>query len=78
MSQYTERYTQYARLSGRTPDEQAAHDDKLGVGRNTDFIVWCSMMWRKFREVHPELMGGEAEHYHFDAWLASLPFEVYL
>lgn len=73
MSEFTERFTQYARIQGRTPAEQMAQDRAdMPVAPGVPFTLWCGDMWREFHRLYPDLDKGEARHYHFDAWLASL------
>lgn len=69
MSAYTTRYTEYARVHGRTPDEMARAE-----AHNAGYIIWiCARLdeWRAETGYQGSLGGEPARE--FDEWLARVP-----
>jgi hypothetical protein len=77
VTQYNPRYGHYARVHGRTPEQQLAADRQAYPGgAMVGFILWAQEQWRAFLAAHPEY-GGErrhtdAAHAAYDQWLAAL------
>jgi hypothetical protein len=71
------RYVNYARVHGRTIDDQIEHDHKRWPGgSSTGFLLWNTARLAEFAKLHPEafVVGGHlVDHNAYDAWLDSLP-----
>ena len=74
------RWVNYARVHGRTSDEQLAHDRvRWPGGSMCGFILWNNARLREFAQtasnagffLHGHLI--EDGHVAYDAWLDSLP-----
>lgn len=70
------RWVNYARVHGRTPDEQLAHDrERWKGGSMCGFILWGREMLPRFSREHPEafMVGRLIDHAAYDRWLDALP-----
>lgn len=71
------RWVNYARVHGRGPDEQLAHDRKAWPGGSMcGFILWNRARLAEFGKASPEafVVGGHlVDHAAYDAWLDALP-----
>jgi hypothetical protein len=84
MTEYTTRFTQYARSQGRHPACQLAADEKeFPGGKMAGFQVWISQQWRAWAAATqpkgklPDVLTP-ADHAAFDAWLAAKPNPVHV
>lgn len=71
------RYVQFARVHGRSADEQLARD-RAKIAPMLAFILWNGARIREFLALHSEhaledTLCGDRAHAAYDAWLASLP-----
>lgn len=72
------RFAAYARVHGRTPEEQIAHDKTAWPGGvMCGFILWNGARWREWRAANgfrrdDDYMSPE-DHARYDRWLAELP-----
>ncbi len=78
------RYVEFARVHGRTPENQLRHDvEAWPGGKMAGYILWLGARLREFLKSHPEhgMRGGgigevladNTAHRAFDAWLHTLP-----
>ena len=70
------RWVNYARVHGRSPEDQLAHDrDRWKGGSMCGFILWGRAQIAAFGKAHPEafVVGGRlADHAAYDRWLDAL------
>lgn len=69
------RWVNYARVHGRTPDEQLAHDRvRYPGGSMAGFIIWGRQQVVEFSHAHPEAFtaSGLVDHAAYDRWLDAL------
>jgi hypothetical protein len=70
------RWVNYARVHGRTPDEQLTHDrERWKGGSMCGFILWGRARIVDFSRAHPEAfcLGRLVDHEAYDRWLDALP-----
>lgn len=84
MTEYTTRFTQYARSQGRHPACQILADKaEFPGGHMAGFQVWVSQQWRAWAAATqpkgklPDVITSE-QHAQFDAWLAAKPNPVHV
>jgi hypothetical protein len=70
------RWVNYARVNGRDPEEQLAHDREYWKGGSMcGFLLWGREVLAEFSRQHPEAFafGRLLDHAAYDAWLDALP-----
>ena len=78
-TQYTKRYSEFARVHGHTPRAQGVHDFWAWPGgRNAGFILWNGRRVQAFLKARPEhrfagSLKDDAAQRAYDAWLEQLP-----
>lgn len=75
---FNPRWVNYARVHGRTPEDQLTHDRKAWPGGSMcGFILWGRAQIGTFGKAHPEAFtcGRLVDHESYDRWLDALPLE---
>lgn len=70
------RWLNYARVHGRSSDEQLAHDKKRWPGGlMCGFSLWGRARIQEFGKLRPDcfMASGLIDHPAYDAWLSALP-----
>lgn len=79
MNAWNPRYVEYARVHGRTPERQLAHDEQAWVGgKMIGFLIWHGRRVVEFLHRHPQhALGGtfasDAASEAQLVWLSTLP-----
>lgn len=72
------RYLHYARVHGRSPEAQLAHDKlRYPSACMIDFVAWNRARIHEYARIHPGavVFGGLVDHEGYDAYLAALPHD---
>ena len=74
--EWNSRYANYARVHGRSPEEQLEQDRKDWPGGvMAGFVLWNSERIVEYSKIHPSAFyyGGMVDHDAYDAWLDQYP-----
>ena len=78
---WNSRFVQYARVHGRTPEEQLAHDQiAFPGGVMAGYIIWNDRKWTEYHKLrgwkrHDHVLTTE-DHEAYDNWLSAQPLET--
>ncbi len=74
--EWNSRYANYARVHGRSPEEQLEQDKKDWPGGHmVGFVLWGTARIAEYSKLNPGAFayGGLIDHEAYDAWLDQYP-----